>query len=71
MGLRMTLSTVLSAADGRFMAADCNKITVTSGLNSFQRLVSFMTDLQGADYLLQKAIRKVDGSKKMDTAQVK
>ncbi|KAG7229718.1 hypothetical protein INR49_012514 [Caranx melampygus] len=41
----------------------------TDWLQFHQRLVSFMTDLQGADYLLQKAIRKVDGSKKMDTAQ--
>ena len=37
---------------------------------SLQRLVSFLTDLRGADNLLQKAIKKVDGSKKIDTAQV-
>ncbi|XP_071349511.1 quattro isoform X2 [Trachinotus anak] len=41
----------------------------TDWLQFHQRLVSFMTDLQGADSLLQKAIRKVDGSKKIDTAQ--
>uniref|UniRef100_A0A665SXR5 protein-glutamine gamma-glutamyltransferase n=1 Tax=Echeneis naucrates TaxID=173247 RepID=A0A665SXR5_ECHNA len=35
-------------------------------LQFHQRLVSFMTDLQGADSLLQKAIRKVDSSKNMD-----
>ncbi|AWP03134.1 pleckstrin -likey domain containing family G (with RhoGef domain) member 4 [Scophthalmus maximus] len=34
-----------------------------------QKLVSFMTDLREADRLLQKAIRKVDGCKKADTAQ--
>ncbi|XP_039971607.1 uncharacterized protein LOC120783014 isoform X2 [Xiphias gladius] len=38
-------------------------------LQFHQKLVSFMTDLRGADSLLQKAIRKVDGSKKIDTAQ--
>uniref|UniRef100_UPI0037E9965F quattro n=1 Tax=Semicossyphus pulcher TaxID=241346 RepID=UPI0037E9965F len=38
-------------------------------LQFHQRLVSFMTDLRGADCLLQKAIKKVDGSKKIDTAQ--
>uniref|UniRef100_A0A667XN83 Quattro n=1 Tax=Myripristis murdjan TaxID=586833 RepID=A0A667XN83_9TELE len=41
----------------------------TDWLQFHQRLVSFMTDLQGADNLLQKAIKKVDGGKKMDTAQ--
>lgn len=30
-----------------------------------------MTDLRGADSLLQKAIKKVDSSKKTDTAEVK
>uniref|UniRef100_A0A667XMM7 protein-glutamine gamma-glutamyltransferase n=1 Tax=Myripristis murdjan TaxID=586833 RepID=A0A667XMM7_9TELE len=39
----------------------------TDWLQFHQRLVSFMTDLQGADNLLQKAIKKVDGGKKMDT----
>lgn len=29
-----------------------------------------MTDLRGADSLLQKAIQKADDSKKIDTAQV-
>uniref|UniRef100_A0A3B4XMD6 Quattro n=1 Tax=Seriola lalandi dorsalis TaxID=1841481 RepID=A0A3B4XMD6_SERLL len=41
----------------------------TDWLQFHQRLVSFMTNLQGADSLLQRAIRKVDGSKKIDTAQ--
>lgn len=39
-------------------------------LNSFQRLVAFMTDLRGADSLLQKAIKKVDDGRKLDAAQV-
>ncbi|XP_041639253.1 quattro [Cheilinus undulatus] len=38
-------------------------------LQFHQRLVSFMTDLRGADCLLQRAIKKVDGSKTLDTAQ--
>ncbi|KAJ4926698.1 hypothetical protein JOQ06_014446, partial [Pogonophryne albipinna] len=41
----------------------------TDWLQFHQRLVSFMTDLRGADSLLQKAIKKVDGSKNLDTAQ--
>ncbi|XP_037620244.1 uncharacterized protein KIAA1755-like [Sebastes umbrosus] len=41
----------------------------TDWLQFHQRLVSFMTELRGADSLLQKAIKKVDGSKKIDTAQ--
>uniref|UniRef100_A0A8C9X0R8 protein-glutamine gamma-glutamyltransferase n=1 Tax=Sander lucioperca TaxID=283035 RepID=A0A8C9X0R8_SANLU len=39
----------------------------TDWLQFHQRLVSFMTDLRGADSLLQKAIKKVDGSKKIDS----
>ncbi|XP_028262297.1 quattro [Parambassis ranga] len=38
-------------------------------LQFHQRLVSFMTDLRGADNLLQKAINKVDCRKPMDTPQ--
>lgn len=38
--------------------------------NLFQRLVAFMTDLRGADSLLQKAIKKVDDGRKLDAAQV-
>ncbi|XP_047439853.1 quattro [Mugil cephalus] len=37
-------------------------------LQFHQRLVSFMTDLRGADNLLQKAIKKVDSRKQLDTA---
>ncbi len=47
------------------------EMSLSVNINSFQRLVSFMTDLRGADNLLQKAIKKVDDSKKIDTAQVK
>ncbi|XP_063766791.1 quattro isoform X2 [Eleginops maclovinus] len=38
-------------------------------LQFHQRLVSFLTDLRGADSLLQKSIKKVDCSKNLDTAQ--
>ncbi|XP_036958147.1 quattro isoform X2 [Acanthopagrus latus] len=38
-------------------------------LQFHQRLVSFMTDLREADSLLQKAIKKVDDSIKLDSAQ--
>ncbi|XP_068615187.1 pleckstrin homology domain-containing family G member 4B-like [Brachionichthys hirsutus] len=38
-------------------------------LQFHQRLVSFMADLRGADRLLQKAIKKVDDCRKMDTGQ--
>ncbi|KAM7401842.1 hypothetical protein PAMP_017120 [Pampus punctatissimus] len=41
----------------------------TDWLQFHHRLVSFMTDLQGADSLLQKAINKVDSSKSLDVAQ--
>ncbi|XP_069014057.1 quattro isoform X1 [Embiotoca jacksoni] len=41
----------------------------TDWLHFHQRLVPFMTDLRGADSLLQKAIKKVDSRKQMDTAQ--
>nr|XP_019942589.1 PREDICTED: uncharacterized protein LOC109629334 [Paralichthys olivaceus] len=41
----------------------------TDWMQFHQKLVSFMADLRGADILLQKAIRKVDGSKNTDTAQ--
>ncbi|XP_060926172.1 quattro [Limanda limanda] len=40
----------------------------TDWVQFHQKLVSFMAELRGADFLLQKAIRKVDGSKKTDTA---
>ena len=42
----------------------CSELTLS------QRLVSFTTELQAADSLLQKAIKKVDETKTMDTAQV-
>ncbi|XP_041837157.1 uncharacterized protein KIAA1755-like [Melanotaenia boesemani] len=41
----------------------------TDWLQFHQRLVSFMTDLQGADSLLQKAIKKVDRKSQMDTVK--
>ncbi|XP_075952517.1 quattro [Anarhichas minor] len=41
----------------------------TDWLQFHQRLVSFLVELRGADSLLQKAIKKVDGSKKTDSAE--
>ncbi|XP_057701737.1 uncharacterized protein LOC130921638 [Corythoichthys intestinalis] len=41
----------------------------TDWLQFHQRLVSFITDLKGADSLLQRAITKVNESNIMDTAQ--
>ncbi|XP_022058630.2 uncharacterized protein LOC110957095 [Acanthochromis polyacanthus] len=41
----------------------------TDWLQFHQKLVSFMTDLQEADSLLQKAIKKVDSRKHLDTAE--
>lgn len=41
----------------------------TDWLQFHQKLVSFMTDLQGADSLLQKAIKKIDSRKHLDTAE--
>lgn len=41
----------------------------TDWLQFHQRLVSFMSDLKGADILLQRAIKKVEGIKKLDAAQ--
>ncbi|KAK7916401.1 hypothetical protein WMY93_012162 [Mugilogobius chulae] len=38
-------------------------------LQLHQRIVSFMSDLKAADSLLQKAIEKVEGPKKLDTAE--
>ncbi|KAM9759771.1 quattro isoform 1-T1 [Menidia menidia] len=38
-------------------------------LKFHERLVLFMVDLQGADNLLQKAIKRVDSRKKIDTPQ--
>uniref|UniRef100_A0A3Q3KPC2 Quattro n=1 Tax=Monopterus albus TaxID=43700 RepID=A0A3Q3KPC2_MONAL len=38
-------------------------------LQFYERLASFLTDLRGADSLLQKTIKKVDGSKNIDTAK--
>ncbi|KAJ0068995.1 hypothetical protein NL108_015765, partial [Boleophthalmus pectinirostris] len=39
-------------------------------LQLHQRIVPFMSDLQAADSLLQKAIQKVEGARKLDSAQV-
>uniref|UniRef100_A0A8C7UZD8 protein-glutamine gamma-glutamyltransferase n=1 Tax=Oncorhynchus mykiss TaxID=8022 RepID=A0A8C7UZD8_ONCMY len=42
----------------------------TDWLQFHQKLVSFVSDLQGAAHLLHRAIKKIDGNPKTDTAQV-
>ncbi|KAM4613204.1 quattro isoform 2-T2 [Polymixia lowei] len=75
-GLQMDVVTSLKAlnkmVEGPQLTSDLGGTFTYSHsdwLQFHQRLVSFVTDLQGADSLLQKAIKKVDGSAKMDTAQ--
>uniref|UniRef100_UPI003AABEE60 quattro n=1 Tax=Centroberyx gerrardi TaxID=166262 RepID=UPI003AABEE60 len=75
-GLQMDMVTSLKAlnktVEGLQLTSDLGgtfTYSHTDWMQFHQRLVSFMTDLRGADSLLQKAIKKVDGSKKMDTAQ--
>ncbi|XP_041814017.1 uncharacterized protein LOC121621588 isoform X2 [Chelmon rostratus] len=75
-GLQMDMVTSLKALN---KTVEASQLTSDLGgtfayshsdwLQFHQRLVSFMTDLRGADSLLQKAIQKVDDSKKIDTAQ--
>ncbi|XP_029288016.1 quattro isoform X2 [Cottoperca gobio] len=75
-GLQMDMVTSMKALNKTVEASQLTSDlggTFTYGhsdwLQFHQRLVSFMADLRGADSLLQKAIKKVDGSKKIDTAQ--
>ncbi|KAM9860037.1 quattro [Aulostomus maculatus] len=75
-GLQMDMVTSMKAL---FKTVEASQLTSDLGgtftyshsdwLQFHQRLVSFMTDLQGADSLLQKAIKRVNESKLLDTAQ--
>ncbi|XP_034725087.1 pleckstrin homology domain-containing family G member 4B-like [Etheostoma cragini] len=75
-GLQMDMVTSMKALN---KTVEASQLTLELGgtftyshadwLQFHQRLVSFMTDLRGADALLQIAIKKVDGSKKIDSAQ--
>ncbi|KAM3877939.1 quattro [Diretmus argenteus] len=75
-GLQMdtvtSLKTLNKTVEGPQLTSDLGgtfTYSHTGWLQFHQRLVSFMTDLQGADKLLQKAIKKVECSQKMDTVQ--
>ncbi|XP_077386590.1 quattro isoform X2 [Festucalex cinctus] len=75
-GLQMDLATSMKAL---YKTVDASQLTHELGgtftyshmdwLQFHQRLVSFITDLQEADSLLQRAITKVNESNVMDTAQ--
>ncbi|XP_030586304.1 quattro [Archocentrus centrarchus] len=75
-GLQMDLVTTMKALN---KTVEASQLTSDFGgtftyshsewLQFHQRLVSFMTDLRGADSLLQKAIKRVDKRSQMDTAQ--
>ncbi|XP_061689279.1 quattro [Syngnathoides biaculeatus] len=75
-GLQMDLVTSMKSL---YKTVDASQLTNELGgtfsychkdwLQFHQRLVSFITDLQEADSLLQKAITKVNESNVMDTAQ--
>uniref|UniRef100_I3KTH1 Quattro n=1 Tax=Oreochromis niloticus TaxID=8128 RepID=I3KTH1_ORENI len=75
-GLQMDLVTTMKALNKTVEASQLTSdfggtftYSHTEWLQFRQRLVSFMTDLRGADCLLQKAIKRVDNRNQMDTAQ--
>uniref|UniRef100_A0A668SZ75 Quattro n=1 Tax=Oreochromis aureus TaxID=47969 RepID=A0A668SZ75_OREAU len=75
-GLQMDLVTTMKALNKTVEASQLTSdfggtftYSHTEWLQFRQRLVSFMTDLRGADSLLQKAIKRVDNRNQMDTAQ--
>ncbi|KAF7656820.1 hypothetical protein LDENG_00036000 [Lucifuga dentata] len=75
-GLQMDMVTSLKAlnktVESSQLTADLGgtfTYSHTDWLQFHQRLVSFMTNLQGADSLLQRAIKKVDGSKNLEIAE--
>uniref|UniRef100_A0A4W5QST2 Quattro n=1 Tax=Hucho hucho TaxID=62062 RepID=A0A4W5QST2_9TELE len=75
-GLQMDVVTSLKAlhktVEGQQLTSDLGgnfPYSHTDWLQFHQKLVSFVSDLQGAAHLLQKAIKKIDGNPKTDTAQ--
>ncbi|XP_068455068.1 puratrophin-1-like [Clinocottus analis] len=75
-GLQMDLVTSMKALNKTVEASQLTSdlggtftYSHTDWLQFHQRLVCFLSELRGADSLLQKAIRKVDGSKMTDSAQ--
>ncbi|KAM9409817.1 quattro [Pholidichthys leucotaenia] len=75
-GLQMDMVTSMKALN---KTVDASQLTSDLGgtftyshadwIQFHQRMVSFMTDLRGADSLLQKAIKKVDSRKHLGTAK--
>ncbi|CAN9512384.1 unnamed protein product [Ophioblennius macclurei] len=75
-GLQMDMVTTMKAlnktVEASQLTSDLGGTFVYSHsdwLQFHQRLVSFLTDLREADCLLQKAIKKVDSRRQVDTAQ--
>ncbi|KAK6320966.1 hypothetical protein J4Q44_G00079420, partial [Coregonus suidteri] len=75
-GLQMDMVTSLKAlhklVEGQQLTSDLGgtfPYSHTDWLQFHQKLVSFVSDLQGAAHLLHRAIKKIDGNPKMDTAQ--
>ncbi|XP_071192706.1 puratrophin-1-like isoform X2 [Salvelinus alpinus] len=75
-GLQMDMVTSLKAlhklVEGQQLTSDLGgtfPYSHTDWLQSHQKLISFVTDLQGAAHILHRAIKKIDGNPKMDTAQ--
>ncbi|XP_060775489.1 quattro isoform X3 [Neoarius graeffei] len=75
-GLQMDIITSLKAlhksVDGQQLTSEFGgsfPYNHTDWLQFYQKLFLFKMDLQGADLLLQSAIRKLDSSKKTDTAE--
>ncbi|CDQ76534.1 unnamed protein product [Oncorhynchus mykiss] len=75
-GLQMEVVTSLKAlhkmVEGQQLTSDLGgnfPYSHTDWLQFHQKLVSFVSDLQGAAHLLHRAIKKIDGNPKTDTAQ--
>uniref|UniRef100_A0A674E662 Quattro n=1 Tax=Salmo trutta TaxID=8032 RepID=A0A674E662_SALTR len=75
-GLQMDMVTSLKAlhklVEGQQLTSDLGgtfPYSHTDWLQFHQKLISFVTDLQGAAHILHRAIKKIDGNPKMDTAQ--
>ncbi|XP_064857704.1 puratrophin-1-like [Oncorhynchus nerka] len=75
-GLQMEVLTSLKAlhkmVEGQQLTSDLGgnfPYSHTDWLQFHQKLVSFVSDLQGAAHLLHRAIKKIDGNPKTDTAQ--
>uniref|UniRef100_A0A4W5NZX9 Quattro n=1 Tax=Hucho hucho TaxID=62062 RepID=A0A4W5NZX9_9TELE len=75
-GLQMDMVTSLKAlhklVEGQQLTSDLGgtfPYSHTDWLQFHQKLISFVSDLQGAAHILHRAIKKIDGNPKMDTTQ--